>query len=410
MTILYISLNGVTDHIGRSQIAPYMLGLARRGFKIHIVTAEKRGNEELVRRYGRVFAEAGVSWTHVAYVGEPPLVGQAITLLRMWRAARRVARAEPVRLTHCRCFPASLIGWSLKRTFQIRFLYDFRDFFIDDMLAKTRGPRRALVRLFKQLEGPMIRAADKIVCLTERAVHILSSRYLKHDLQAKARFQIVPCCADFSHFDPNRVSAADIANAREKTRLREGDFVLLYLGSLGPDYLLAPMIALFAQLLEMRPNARFLFLSNNGEELVESACAKFGIQPEYVSFVTADRDEVPTFLSLADMAVIFIRADLSKAGCSPTKLAELFACGVPIIANAGVGDMDQILDPETNGSVLVTDFSDTAFRAAIAEALARKGTTNIRENSRMFDVAEGVSRYAAAYVQLMDQESEELAC
>ena len=63
MTILYITFDGVTDHIGRSQVAPYVLGLARLGFKIHILSAEKSGREELVGRYRRLFEDAAIRWT-----------------------------------------------------------------------------------------------------------------------------------------------------------------------------------------------------------------------------------------------------------------------------------------------------------------------------------------------------------
>jgi len=114
-----------------------------------------------------------------------------------------------------------------------------------------------------------------------------------------------------------------------------------------------------------------------------------------------DRDEVPAFLAMAHASVIFIRADISKAGCSPTKLAELFACGVPVIANSGVGDMDRIIDPKLNGSVLVAAFSDSSLREAAKKILAMDRTVPIRENSRQFDLVAGVAKYAAVYRQLL---------
>jgi glycosyltransferase involved in cell wall biosynthesis len=101
------------------------------------------------------------------------------------------------------------------------------------------------------------------------------------------------------------------------------------------------------------------------------------------------------------MSVIFIRADVSKAGCSPTKLAELFACGVPVIANSGVGDLDRIIDPQKNGSVLVKDFSDGSLGAAVEKLLALNGSVDIRENSREFDLEEGIARYAEVYSELL---------
>ena len=181
----------------------------------------------------------------------------------------------------------------------------------------------------KHVEGPLIRAAAKVVCLTEKAASVLSEWYLADDPNALGRFQVVPCCADFSHFDPSRVSEADLAKARAIAGVSSKDFVLLYLGSLGPDYLLDRMMALFVQFVKERSRARFVFLSNNGEELVQTVRAAHGVSRERISFVSVDRDDVPAFLAMADASVIFIRADISKAGCSPTKLAELFACGVP---------------------------------------------------------------------------------
>jgi glycosyltransferase involved in cell wall biosynthesis len=399
--ILYISQNGVTDHIGRSQVAPYLIGLAQKGFSIHVLSAEKPGREDLVARYRREFDAVGIRWSHVPYRMTPPYIGQARTQFDMRAAASRIVFEEGIRVVHCRSFPPALIGWELKRRFGVRFIFDFRDFYADGGIAKAHGLKKALSYGLKHIEGSMIRDADKIVCLTEKAASILISWYLTDDPEARKRFHVVPCCADFYHFDRGRVTESALARARERAGVGVGDYVLLYLGSLGPDYLLDQMMALFVQLVKNRPNARFVFLSNNGEELVEAACVRHGIAPERISFASADRDDVPSFLAMADLSVVFIRADISKAGCSPTKLAELFACGVPVIANSGVGDMDRIIAPATNGSVLVDDFSDGSLDAAVKKILAMDKTIPIRENSREFDLNAGVTKYAAVYTQLL---------
>ena len=405
MSVLYITQNGVTDHIGRSQVAPYVLGLARRGFLIHVLSAEKAGQDELVRDYGCQFEAAGVRWTRLPYRNKPALLGQALTQLAMQRAARRIIRAEGTQVVHSRSFPPALIAHRLKPALGVKFLFDFRDFYADGGLAKAQGVTRLAFRRFKHLEGPMIRNSDKVVCLTQRAREVLSDWYLEGDAHADQRFQVIPCCADFQHFDLARLSEAHVAAARARAGLQPGDTVLLYLGSLGPDYLLAEMIALFRQLLTLRPQAHFLFVSNNGEELVQAEVRKQGVDPARIRFVTADRQEVPAFIALATLSVIFIRADVSKAGCSPSKLAELFACNVPVIANSGVGDLDAILDVERNGSAIVRDFSGASLQAALRQVLddAPRIRPAIRENSREFALEEGVRRYARVYDELLER-------
>jgi glycosyltransferase involved in cell wall biosynthesis len=404
VTILYITQNGITDHIGRSQIAPYLLGLAKRGFPLRVLSAEKADREVLVDRYQKLFEGVGIHWTRVSYRNYPQTIGQVMTQLSMECAARSIVRNEKVRAVHCRSFLPALIGYGLKRAIGVKFIFDFRDFYADGGLAKDRGVRKLLSAGLKRVERPMIREADKIICLTNRARQLLSEWYLRDDPRPEQRFQIVPCCADFSHFDRARLTAADIERARAKVGLRLGSPVLLYLGSLGPDYLLPQMMALFSQLLKLRPDGQFLFVCNNGRELVETERAARNISPERILFTSADRDEVPAFVALADVSVIFIRADVSKAGCSPTKLAELFACGVPVIANSGVGDMDSILALQKNGSVVVPNFSDQSLGAAIRDVLAYNEAKiiDIRENSREFMLEEGVERYASVYSEMLE--------
>jgi glycosyltransferase involved in cell wall biosynthesis len=96
--------------------------------------------------------------------------------------------------------------------------------------------------------------------------------------------------------------------------------------------------------------------------------------------------------------VIFIRADLSKLGCSPTKLGETLACGVPVIANAGVGDLDTLLDPVVNGSLALADFAPETMRAGIETVLYHPMTSaKIRESALALSLESGVEAYASVY-------------
>lgn len=403
MNVLYITQNGITEHIGRSQVAPYLLGLARQGYGIHVLSAEKLEHSGLVPTYEALFADAGIRWTRIRYHNRPPLAGTLFDLGNMYQAALRIIRREDIAVVHCRSFPPALVGYALKKATGVKYIFDFRDFYADGGLHNKRF--KFVYRRLKDAEGPMLRAADKVVCLTDRARDILVDWYFS-DLpaeEARARFQVIPCCADFALFDPSRVMPANVTAMAKRANLSEGDFVLLYLGSLGPDYLLPNMMQLFKELLMLVPSARFLFVSNNGQDLVQRECAQLGIPPDRVSFVTAERDEVPDFISLANLSVVFIRPDLSKAGCSPTKLAELFAMNVPVVANTGVGDMDSIISLSVNGSALVPDFEPSTLRAALEDVMATTGKQiPIRANSEVaFSLEAGTEKYRQVYAELL---------
>jgi len=390
MTVLYLSQNGITDHIGQSQVAPYVLGLAARGYRIHLLTAEKPGRDALAAEYRRRFEAAGVRWTTIRYHNRPPLLGQLLDVAAMTRAARRITRTERITLVHCRSHPTMPVGLAVKRWTGARLLFDFRDFWADTGIAKGRFV--PVYRYMKRLERGFVQRADHVNCLTRRAVDHLRTSYVGS--AAAPAFSVVPCCADFDLFRPMDEASA----TRAGLGIAADATVLLYLGSIGADYLLDRMMALFVELRALRPDAIFLFVVNNAEDAVRAAAAAAGLPPDAIRLTNAPRAGVPALVSASDLSVIFIRADLSKIGCSPTKLGETLACGVPVIANAGVGDLDELLSPEINGSLVLPDFSPDVMRAGLEQLLNGCLTpAKIRASALALSLESGVDAFASIY-------------
>lgn len=392
MTILYLSQDGIADHIGQSQIAPYLLGLARLGHDIHILSAEKAGTDAIAADYRARFAAAGIRWTTVRY--HKPLVGTLRDLAAMARAARRIARSEQITLVHCRSHPTMPVGLAVKSWTGAKLLFDFRDFWADSGIAKGRFV--PIYRLIKRLERRFVSGADHVNCLTQRAVAHLRARYVVGEAAAPS-FSVVPCCADFDLFRPSETSAGD----RAELGIAADATVLLYLGSIGPDYLLDRMLALFVELRALRSDAIFLFVLNNAEATVRAAAAGAGLPPASIRVVAAARAQVPALIRASDLSVAFYRADLSKIGCSPTKLAETLACGVPVIANTGVGDLDALLAPAINGSLALADFAPATMRAGLEQVLGGKlSAPEIRASALAMSLHFGVNAYASVYEEL----------
>ena len=375
------------------------MALAERGYRIHIISAEKPGRDQLMSRYQRLFAERDIAWSHVRYHNRPPLVSQFLDVARMKRLALRVARSERPRLVHCRSYLPIGIGLAVKRRTGAKLLIDFRHFWVEAGLEDS--PFKFVYRAFKRLEPRYFAAADHVVTLTRRAARILDGWYPSKEGQD--HYTVIPCCADFAHFDTRRIDPDRVATLRAKLGFGPEDTILLYLGSIGPDYLVEEMMTLFRELLVMRPGAKFLFVSNNGQERVAAVREALGISADAVRFVTVPRDDVPAYLKLSDLSVFFYRADLSRAGCSPTKLAELMAANVPVIGNTNVGDLDQILSLDRNCSVVVPDFEPATLRAALQAVLdvPERERLRIRDASHGYSLEEGAQRYADVYNRLI---------
>jgi len=125
--------------------------------------------------------------------------------------------------------------------------------------------------------------------------------------------------------------------------------------------------------------------------------------------ITADRLQAlqQAFLKAADIAISFIKACYSKQSSSPTKIAEYLASGLPLVCNAGVGDLDRLINENRVGSLL-TEFSSEAYLKALQEidALRReeKLAERLREVARReFDlVSVGGTRYRRLYRRLLN--------
>lgn len=394
MTVLYLSQNGIAEHIGESQIAPYVLGLAQRGYRIHLLTTEKAGREALIAEYRRRFDAAGIAWTIVRYHNRPPMLGQLRDLLAMTWTALRIARREKATVIHCRSHPPMLVALLVKRWTGAKLLFDFRDFWAESNIA--HGRLVPLFRWFKRRERGFVLGSDRMVTLTHAAARYLAACYPDPQVPAEVKYTVIPCCADFELFRPGDGSAA-----RKRLGIPAEATTLMYLGSIGAVYLVDEMMALFAQLARLRPGAVFLLVCNNGREQVEAAAAAAGVAPEALRIVHAARQEIPELIAAADVAVAFKRADLSNLGCSPIKIGEFLACGVPVIANAGVGDLDDLLDISINGSITVPDFAPETLRRCLEVVLQHPLTgPEIRDAALALSIRSGVDAYAAVYTAL----------
>jgi glycosyltransferase involved in cell wall biosynthesis len=389
MTVLFLSQDGIADHIGQSQIAPYVLGLAAAGHDIHVLSAEKTGREAVIAEYADRFAAAGVRWTRIRY--HKPLAGTLRDLAAMTLAARRIARRENIDLVHCRSHPPMPVALAVKRWTCAKVLFDVRDLWADTGIAKGRFV--PVYRWFKRRERGFVEGADHVNCLAERAAAHLRDQYPGQT----ASWSVIPCCADFHHFKPDPDAAAEV---RRNLNIPGNACVLLYLGSIGPDYLLDQMMALFAQLRTLRSDAVFLMLVNNAAETIERVAAAAGVPISALRITNVPRARVPAHIAAADMSVVF-RADISKLACSPTKMGETLACGVPFIANSGIGDLDEMLSLEVNGSIVLPDLEPETMCSGLEQVLEHAmSSEDIRTSALALSLEAGIYTYSSVYETL----------
>lgn len=404
--VLYISYDGMTDPLGRSQVIPYLKGLARQGCDIHLLSVEKRKAYAKHHQDVQLLLQAdGIKWHPIFYRKSPPVIGTLLDIRELAELALTLFKKEEFSIIHCRSYVSALIGLSLKRETDAKFLFDMRGFWIDERIEggiwNARNPLfRAIIAYFRKKETEFFSEADFIISLTQRAKNHIVEK-LSH--RPASTIAVIPCCVDLEHFDFNNQSVSHNDALAESLGVSKTDFVISYLGALGTWYMLTDMLLFFKVLLSHKPDAKFLFITPETSEFVLSEAHRMGIPTDRILVRSADRDEVPALVSLSKLSLCFVRPTYSKIASSPTKVAELLALGIPVICNKGVGDLDLHGDWRQSG-IKSTDLGEAGFEATLQEidALMLVEKERIRRYAQAnFSLEQGVLHYAEVYRKLL---------
>jgi glycosyltransferase involved in cell wall biosynthesis len=402
--VLYITFDGLTDPLGRSQVLPYLVGLAARGHEITILSCEKPARLEAGQAaVQEIVDRAGIAWRSIPYRNRPAVLAHAFTVARLVMEAGRLHReCGGFDLVHCRSYPPAMVGLRMKRKFGTRFLFDMRGFWPEEKVEGGSWPQssplyRFVYRALKEIEDKLFRGADHVISLTHLGKRIMLEWPQLRG--ADKRITVIPCCVDFEHFPiPTPEKRAE---ARAELGLAADAEVMAYLGSLGAWYMPGEMLDLFRTYARDRPKARFLLVTPDPPEQVEAAAAARQIDADRLVIRYATREQVPVYLAAADLGVFLIRPVPSKAASSPTKMGEMLALGLPTIANGGVGDVAEILD-STGAGVAIETFDEATYDSAIAtvEAIAIDRPEIRQRALPWFDVELGIERYDRIYRSL----------
>lgn len=391
--VLYISYDGMLEPLGQSQVLAYLKRLAADR-SIHLISFEKADDWANVaerERLARDILASGIVWHPLRYHKRPTAVATSWDIasglgLGLWLVLR-----HRLRIVHARSYVSSVMALGIKRITGIRYLFDMRGFWADERVDGNLWPRAGrMYRVSKGFERRFLLAADHVVSLTHAAVSEMQRfSYLQERMPPVT---VIPTCADLARFKPMPGNSGRIG------------FVLGYVGSAGTWYLFDEVVACFAELLRLRPDASFLIVNRGEHAYIRERLAAAGVPAESVELTTATHAEIPQKIARMDAGIFFIRQVFSKQASAPTKLAELLGCGVPCLGNAGVGDMAEVLEGERVG-VALRAFDRVSLAAGLDQllALAADPSTAARcvaAAQKHFSLDEGVQRYAAVYQKL----------
>ena len=394
-TILYISYDGVLEPLGQSQVLAYLKKLARN-HRVHLISFEKpvSWRDEAVReRLEESLKKTGIAWHPLHYHKHPSAAATAYDIFQGIFLGAWIVRRCNVEIVHARSYVASVVALFLKKVFGVKFVFDMRGFWADERVdAGLWESSGRMYRIAKWFEFKFLLLADRVVSLTYAGVdEIRKFPYLQGRMP---QFEVIPTCTDLDMFHPT-------PEGKDKTT--NGAFTLGWVGAATGWYLFDEALIFFKALCKKFHGARLRILNRESHSYILDRLSAYDISPALVEIKSVEHEMVPKEMGHIDVGIFFIMPVFSKRASAPTKLGEFLGCGVPCLANDGVGDMTQILEKENVG-VVIRNFEDDR-EEAIRAMLSLCADPNVRKRCvraarKHFSLDDGVAIYDRIYRDL----------
>ncbi len=389
---VYITYWSLLDPLCQSQSLPYLRSLTKEGYKVGLITFEQ-SRFELSLSQGEAkraeLAREGIDWHPLRYHKRPPVLSTLFDIARGSAVAARLAKRSSAGLVHGRASVSSAIAAFAAKLAGTRLFVDadgpLSQEYVDAGVWKEGSFGH---RLTAWGERGAMEAADVVAVLTDHRKREVA-QWL-----SETPVHVLPCAVDTARFRPIPEQRAAI-----RAELDLLGTVFVYAGKPGGWYDLEEMVAFLGCAREVFDPMTFMVLTGEDPTPFAELCKR-----AQIPFISrgVPSDQMPAYLSAADVGLCFLRPFVSKLSCSPIKLGEYLACGLPVVTTSGCGDYDELVRAESVGTVVPNSTRD-AYPLAVRELsqlLADPGIANrCREAaSRRVGLQEVVNpRYAAIY-------------
>lgn len=407
--VLYLTLDGVLEPLGRSQILPYIYGLSASGVRYVLVSMEKSADLADTSAVSAIEVELnarGVAWTWLPYVEGGGARSVLKNVLRLYRTARHLIREKGCELVHARSYVAASVAWRLQRVSGVRYLFDARGYWIDERAEEGRWFTNSFAyRWAKAHELRLFRKAQAIVTLSD-----LQAEDIRQHLVAdrrKPQVYVIPTGADYDRFRPDAQDGGAVPSEM-LDRLR-GKLVIGFVGAINRSYRVDESLQLFRLIRDLRPDAHLLCLTHQTEEM-QRRLASAGISPSDATVASVPHESMPGWLRHMQWGLLLLRGGFAKRGSVPTKLAEFFAADVRPIQSGCNEEVSRWVREAGSGMVLAS-LEPAVLRATAAQiaahVLSREEVERAREYTRPhFGLDAGLAQYRCILGQLLTRDNQ----
>ncbi|HEY9693646.1 MAG TPA: glycosyltransferase [Oculatellaceae cyanobacterium] len=296
------------------------------------------------------------------YHNKPALIGTFWDVVRGTIVIRSLVRRGEVTVLHPRSYIPGAMAMLVKMLEpQVQIVFDSDGLMPDERVEfGSWSLNSPIYKLFRFIEKKLMEQSDVVLTRTEQAKKILLERN-KSSINPE-KFLVIPNGKDTSVF--TSIAQNERQEVRQRYGVGENTPLIVYVGSMATQYMPESMFLFFSYLLKLEQKAHFLLLTSGNKENLLALAQQHNIAPESFTIDYVVPDAVPTILASADVGLALRMPSLSQRAVSPIKVCEYLLCGTPVIANFGVGDLDNLFNHHPEIGCLLPDTSNASLETA----------------------------------------------
>ncbi len=337
--ILYISLTGMTEPLGRSQVLEYIIDLSKEN-RFYLISFEREQDLGNIDEIKELIKGHNIEWNYLIYSNKYGIFSTLNQLFQAVKLAKKLKNSHNIKIIHARSFIPAIMAYSVKLfDSKVKFLFDVRGFSTKEKIDRGRLKKDSLLyKILFWLENLMFQKANALNTLTYKAKEILEDEFNFN----KNYIKVIPTCANKEVF--KTLSNKEKNKFRESLGYKEEEIVIIHTGTVSGWYDFDKELILMNELMKQDSKVRFLILNKNEMDFIEKKLDENKVDKNKVQITSSSFDEVHKYLNIASASLFFIKPTEGKQASAPTKFAENVACHLPSITNSGVGDMEYYLE------------------------------------------------------------------
>lgn len=389
--LLFICWDGAIVNYLEGLFLPILKGL-RKNYEVYIIQFTWSDADKIANLKNTCDA-AGVKYFAFPVSRKPhPLPATVYALVKGISYIKHFIEENKIDIIMPRSTMPALMMLRVLKNKNYKIIFDADGFPLEERVDFSGlKPSGFLYRYLKNIETTIIKKADIVITRTTKARYILSAKSGK----PPKKFFVVINGRDTGLFKPD---ASNYKIIRQRLGLKADATLIIYAGSLGPQYCTGKMIEIYKQVRRLKDDTYFLILTGNDDYLYANYSELKN--DKHVIVKTVPFAEVPVYLAAGNVGLALREPVFSMKGVAPIKIGEYLLSGLPVVVSGGIGDTEEVLRNENSCFVLKNHEPDALEEAAkwIKELEYGKLLTDASRKLGLehFDLQSGIHKYELA--------------